>query len=153
MAQAPSAASKVGYISATLTQLVTPGSGICLDSMHHALNMGDHNIGVLQQTLTGICNVFGTLEQKMHHLYQIGTAQLINGSSTSIPRDDFEVRLSILTEEFDGVRQLTKGGGFNAVVGDFKSLTDVTFWVRANLPSDTTIFEHFIDLDILLAGL
>ena len=41
MAEAMSAASKVGYISATITQLVTTGSGGCLDSMHHNLNMGE----------------------------------------------------------------------------------------------------------------
>ena len=51
------------------------------------------------------------------------------------------------------MRQLTEGGGFNIVVGDFKSLTDVTIWVRANLPSDSTKCEYFIDLDILLAGI
>ena len=39
------------------------------------------------------------------------------------------------------------------MVGYFKSLTDVTFWVRSNLPSDAPKFEHFIDLDILLAGI
>ena len=35
----------------------------------------------------------------------------------------------------------------------FKSLTDVTVWVRENLPSDAPKFEHFIDLYILLAGI
>ena len=39
------------------------------------------------------------------------------------------------------------------MVGDFKYLTDVTVWVRANLPSDAPKFEHFIDLYILLAGI
>ena len=39
------------------------------------------------------------------------------------------------------------------MVGEFKSLTDVTVWVRANLPSDAPKFEHFIDLYILLAGI
>ena len=39
------------------------------------------------------------------------------------------------------------------MVGGFKSLTGVTFWVRANLPSDAPKFEHFIDLYILLAGI
>ena len=39
------------------------------------------------------------------------------------------------------------------MVGDFKSLTDVTVWVRLNIQSDTPTFEHFIDLDILLAGI
>ena len=63
----------------------------------------------------------------------------------------FEVRLSTLTSDLDGAQQITEGGGFNKVVGYFKSLTDVTVWVRANLPSDAQNFEHFIDLDILLA--
>ena len=44
-----------------------------------------------------------------------------------------------------------EGGGFNKVVRYFKFLTDVTFWVRANLPLDAQKSEHFIDLDILLA--
>ena len=48
MAQETSAASKVGSISATLTQLVTPGAGGLLDSMNHAINTGDQKIGVLQ---------------------------------------------------------------------------------------------------------
>ena len=74
MAQAMSAAAKVGYMSATLTQLVTPGAGGHLDSTNHALNMGDQNIGVLQQTLTGVCNVVGTLEQKMYHFSHNGTS-------------------------------------------------------------------------------
>ena len=39
------------------------------------------------------------------------------------------------------------------MVGGFKSLTGVTFWVRANLPSYAPKFEHFIDLYILLAGI
>ena len=121
--------------------------------MHHALNMGDQNIRVLQQTLTLLCNIVGTLEQKMYHLSQNGTAWLIKGSSTGAPRDDFEVRLSTLTSELDGVQQLTEGGGLNTVVEDFNSLTDVTVLVQANLPSDATKFEHFIDLDIILAGI
>ena len=102
-------------MSATLTQLVTPGSGGRLDSMHHYLNMGDQNIGVLQQTLTVLCNIVGTLEHKMYHLSQNGTARLIKGSSTSAPRDDFEVRLYTLTAELDGVKNLSEGGGFNTV--------------------------------------
>ena len=57
-----------------------------------------------------------------------------------------------MTENLDEVRQLMEGGGFNIVVGDFKYLTDVTVWVQTNIPSDTPKFEHFIDLDILLAG-
>ena len=80
MAQTTSSATKVRSISATPTQLVTPGSVGRLDSMHHALKMGDQNIGVLQQNLTGIYNVVGTLEQKMHNLSQNGTAQLIKYS-------------------------------------------------------------------------
>ena len=39
------------------------------------------------------------------------------------------------------------------MVGDSKSLNDVTIWVQANLPSDDPKFEHFIDLDILLVGI
>ena len=116
MAQAESASAKVGLFSATMTQLVTPGSGFCLDSTYHALNMGDHNIGMLQQTLTGLCNVVGTLDQKMHHLSQNGTAQLIKDGSTSAPRGDFEVRLSTLTAELYGLRKITEGGGFNTVI-------------------------------------
>ena len=134
-----------------MNQHVTPVVEVRLYAMHHALNMGYQNIVVLQQNLTGLCNLVGTLEQKMHNLYQNGTAQSIKDSLTSAPRDDFEVRISTLKEELDGVRQLTEGGGFNTVVGEFKSLTDVTVWVRANIPSDGPKFEHFIDLDILLA--
>ena len=51
------------------------------------------------------------------------------------------------------MQNITEGGGFNKVFVYFKSLTDVTVWVRANLPSDDPTFEHFIDLDILLAGI
>ena len=86
----------------------------------------------------------------MHHLSQVGTAQLIKGSSTSSPRDDFEVQLSTSITELDGVRQLTEVGGFNTVVGYVNSLTDVTIWVRDNLPSDAPKFEHFVDLENLL---
>ena len=39
------------------------------------------------------------------------------------------------------------------MVVNFKSLTDVTVWVRADLPSDTPKFEHFVYLYILLAGI
>ena len=46
-----------------------------------------------------------------------------------------------------------EGWGFNIVVGYFKSLTDVTVWVQANLPSDALVFEHYIDFEILLAGI
>ena len=119
--------------------------------MHQSINMGDQNIGVLLQTLTGICNVVGTLEQNMHHMYQNGTAQFIRSNLNNFPRDHFELRPSTLTAELNGVQQLMEGGGFNTVVGGFKSLTDVTVWVRVKLPSDTPKFEHFIDLDILLA--
>ena len=35
------------------------------------------------------------------------------------------------------------------MVVDFKSLTDVTVWVRAKLPSYAPKFEHFINLSIL----
>ena len=89
MAQATSEATKFGYFSESMTQLVTLGAGGSLYAMHEALNMGDQNIGVLQQTLNGICNVVGTLEQKMNNLSQNGTTQLIRGSSTDAPRDDF----------------------------------------------------------------
>ena len=44
MAQSMSTASKVGYLSATLTQLLTQGSVGRIKSMHHALNIGDQNI-------------------------------------------------------------------------------------------------------------
>ena len=54
MTQATSAAARVGSMSATMTQIVTPGSGGRLDSMHHSLKMGYQNIGVLQQTLNVI---------------------------------------------------------------------------------------------------
>ena len=54
MAQAFSTAEKVVSVSVNLTQLLTPVSGGRLDSMHHALNMVDQNIVVLQQTLTGL---------------------------------------------------------------------------------------------------
>ena len=57
------------------------------------------------------------------------TYQLIKGSLTDTPKDDFEVRISTLTAGLDGVRQLTEGGVFNKVVGYFKSLTYVTIWV------------------------
>ena len=72
---------------------------------------------------------------------------------TIAPRNDFDVQISTLSAELYGVQQLKEGGGFNKVVGDFKSLPDVTVWVRANLPSYAPKFEHFIDLYILLAGI
>ena len=52
-----------------------------------------------------------------------------------------------------GVLHLTEGGGLNTVVGDFKSLTDVNFWMRANIPPNIPKSDHFIDLDILLEGI
>ena len=151
MAQATSTAAKVGSISMTLTQLLTPGPGGRLNTMHHDLNIGYQNIGVLQQTLTGMCNADGTLYQNMYYLSQHDTYQSIKDGLAISPRNDFDVHLYTLAGELYGVRQLTEGGVFNAVVGDFKSLTDVTVWVRANLPSDAPKFEHFIDLYILLA--
>ena len=153
ISQATSTAVKVGSVSATLTQLLTPGAGGRLGSMHHSLNMGYQNIGVLQQTLTGFYNVVGTLEHNMHNLSQHDTARPIKDSSTIAPKNDFDVQILTLAAELDGVRQLTEGFGFNTLVGNFKSLTDVTVWVRANLPSDAPKFEHFIDLYILLAGI
>ena len=75
MAQATSKATKVEPVSATLTQLLTPGAGGRLESMHHAINMGDKNIGVLKKTVTGLCNIVGNLDQEMHYIYQHDTAQ------------------------------------------------------------------------------
>ena len=97
--------------------------------------MGDQNIGVLQQTLTVLCDVVGTLEQIMYHLSHNVTDQLIGVIFTDAPRDDFEVRISTLISEFGGVRKLTEGCGFNTIVVYLKSLEYVTVWVRANLPS------------------
>ena len=145
MAQATSTASKVGSNYETLTQLLTPRSGGRLNSMHHTLNMGDQKIGVLQQTLTELCNVVGTLDQKMHYLSQNDTSQSIKDSSTIAPNNDFDVQLSTLVVELDGARQLIEGGGFNTVVEDFKYLTDVTVWVQENLPSDAQKFEHLME--------
>ena len=54
MAQVTLAASRVGSVSVTLTQFVTPVSDGRLYAMHHPMNLGDQNIGVLQQTLTGL---------------------------------------------------------------------------------------------------
>ena len=107
MAQATSTAAKVGSISVTLNKFLTPGAGGRIDSMHHALKMGYQNIGVLQHNLTGLCNVVGTLDQKIHYLSQNDTAQSTNASSTISPRDDLEVRILTLTAELDGVRQIT----------------------------------------------
>ena len=64
--------------------------------MHHALNMENKNIGVLQHILTGLCNVVVSFEHKMNDLFQNGTDQLIKVRSTSAPRYDFEVWLSTL---------------------------------------------------------
>ena len=72
---------------------------------------------------------------------------------TNPPRDYLEVRLFKLTYKLDRVQHLTEGGVFNTVVGDFKSLIDVTVWVQDNLPSDTPKSEHAIDLNILLEGI
>ena len=116
MTQAMSTAAKVGSVSMTLTQILTPGSGGRLDSMHHDLNMGDQNIGVLQQTLTGLCNLVGTSEQTMHYLYQHDAAHLIKDSLIISPRNDFYVQLSTLPAELYGLWQLTEGGGLNKVV-------------------------------------
>ena len=69
MAQATSTYAKVGSVSTTMNQLVTPGSGFRLYCMYHALNMGDQNIGLLQQTFTGLCNIVVTFYQKMHYLF------------------------------------------------------------------------------------
>ena len=96
MAQATLTAAKLVSVSATLTQILTPGAGGHLSSMHSALNMGYQNIGVLKQTLTGLCNVVGTLDQKMHYLSQHDTAQLIKDSSKVVPRNDFDVQLQTL---------------------------------------------------------
>ena len=113
--------------------------------MHHDLNMGYKNIGVLQQALTSLCKVVGNLEQKMHYLSHHDTAQFIKDSSTIAPRNEFDVHISTLSADSDAVRQLTEGGGFNILVGDFKSLTNVTVWVRANIPSDapTSYWQEF----------
>ena len=89
----------------------------------------------------------------MHYLSQHDTSQSIKESSTIAPRNDFDVQLLTLAAELDGVRQLTEGSGYNTVVCDFKSLTDVTVWVQANIPSDAPRFDHFIDFYILLAGI
>ena len=109
MAQATSAAANVVSVLETLNQIVTRGSRRRLDSMNHAINMVDQHLGVLKHTLTGICNVVGTLEQKMHNIYQNDAAQFIKGSSNNAPRDGFEARISTLTADLDGVRQLTEG--------------------------------------------
>ena len=47
MEKATLASSKVGSISVTLAQLVTPVEIYHFDYMHHAINMGNQNIGVL----------------------------------------------------------------------------------------------------------
>ena len=151
MAQATSVDAQVGYVSLSINQLVTLGVGGSLYSIHQDLNMVDQNIRILQQTLTGLCNVVGTFDKNMHHLSQNGTAQLIRGNLTNWPRYDFELQLSTFTEELYSVRYLTEGGGFNTIMGDFKFFTDVTVWVQEKLASNTPNFEHFIDFDIFLA--
>ena len=77
----------------TLNQLLTPGAGGRLESMYHALNMGDQNIGVLQQTFNGLCKVVGTFEQKMHYMSQHYTSQSIKDSSAIAPRNDFDIQI------------------------------------------------------------
>ena len=62
MSQATSSSAQVGSMSASLNQPVTLRAGGRLYVMHQYLNAGDQNIGVLQQNLTEICNVAGTLE-------------------------------------------------------------------------------------------
>ena len=109
-----------------LTQILTPGAGVRLESMHHDLNMGVQNIGVLQHNLTVLCTIVVTLEQKIYYLSQHDTAQSIKEITTIDPRNDFDVKLLTLSAELDRVQQLMEGGGFNIVVGHFKSLTDVT---------------------------
>ena len=120
MEQEISAAARVGSLYSSMTQLVTPKSGGCLDDIHQALNMGYQNIGGLQKALTGLCNVVGTLEQKMYHMSQNGIYQLIRGSSTDAPRYDIEVQLYTLIEELCRVQQLMERGSFNTVVVDFR---------------------------------
>ena len=80
MSQATSTAANVGSVYATLTQLLTPGAVVRLNSMHHDMNMGDKNIGVLKNNLTGLCNVVGTLEHKIHYMSKNYTAQSIKES-------------------------------------------------------------------------
>ena len=53
----------------------------------------------------------------MHYLSQHDTTQLIKDSSTITPRYYFDVQLSSLAAELNGVRQITEGGGLNTVVG------------------------------------
>ena len=47
------------------------------------------------------------LKQNLHHLSQNGTAQLIKGILNHSPRDDFEVQISKLRAELNGVRHIT----------------------------------------------
>ena len=44
MVQETLEAAQVGYMSASLTQIVTPGVGGRLDATHQALNMGDQKL-------------------------------------------------------------------------------------------------------------
>ena len=103
--------------------------------------------------MTGTCNIVGTLDYKINHLSQNGTSQLIKGSSTNAPGDDFKVRISTLTAKLDGFQQVMEGGGFSTVVGCIKFLAGVTVCAKANIPSDAPKFEHLIDLEILLEGI
>ena len=80
MSQATSTAANVGSVYATLTQLLTPGAVVRLNTMNHDINMGDKNIGVLKNNLTGLCNVVGTLEHKIHYMSKNYTAQSIKES-------------------------------------------------------------------------
>ena len=89
----------------------------------------------------------------MHYLFQHDIAQSIKDSSTISPSNDFDVQISTLSAESDGVWHITEGSAFNTVVGGFKSLTDITVWVQANFPSYAPKFEHFVDFYILLAGI
>ena len=54
MAQVMSTTAKFGSVSATFTQIITPGAGGRLDSIHCSLNMVDQNIGVLQHNFTSL---------------------------------------------------------------------------------------------------
>ena len=103
MTQTTSTTYTFGSVSTTLTHILTPRVGGRIYSTHHALNMGDQNIGFLQQTLTGLCNVVGTLEQKMHYLSPYEASQSIKDSSTIAPRDEFYVQILTLAADLDGV--------------------------------------------------
>ena len=89
----------------------------------------------------------------MCYLYHRETDQLIKDSPTIAPRNEFYAQISTLAAELDGVSQLAEGEGFDTVDGNFKSMADITVWVRTNIPSDAPKVDHFIDLDILLEGI